>query len=272
MPSIAGGELAHDLGLLGIAEIHVVGDRERPGADRGQVAPGLGDRLLAALRRVGGAVAGRAVGGQRQRAGRGPRSGPRRRRRRRAGARSGRRSCCRTGSRPRRASTGRGSRSASAAPARCPTGSATVAERRGLRRRARSAGDRAAPARPAGRAGCRPRPGRRGVTTMRPVSVRWPITAKSSSHLLEDRARHVLPVRAQHHQHALLALRQHHLVGRHAGLALRHLVEVELDADAALARHLDAASWSARPRPCPGSPRSRRSPSARGRPRSAASR
>ena len=60
--------------------------------------------------------------------------------------------------------------------------------------------------------------------------------------LLEDGARHVLAVRAQHHQHAFLAFRQHHLVGGHAGLALRHLVQVEFDADAALAGHLDAAA------------------------------
>ena len=43
-----GGELPHDLGLFGVAEIHVVGDRQRPGADRGHVAPGLGHRLRAA--------------------------------------------------------------------------------------------------------------------------------------------------------------------------------------------------------------------------------
>ena len=63
-----GGELAHDLRLFRIAEIHVVGQRQRAGADRGQVAPGLGHRLRAAGLGVGGAVAGRAVGGQRQRA------------------------------------------------------------------------------------------------------------------------------------------------------------------------------------------------------------
>ena len=107
-----GGELAHDLGLFGIAEIQVVGDGQRPGAGGGEVAPGFGHRLRAARLGVGGAVARRAVGGQRQRAacaldahdggvgGAG------------ALARSGRRPCCRTGPRPRRASTDRGSRSA----------------------------------------------------------------------------------------------------------------------------------------------------------------
>ena len=62
-----GGELAHDLRLFRVAEIHVVGERQRARADRGEVAPGLGHRLRAAFLGVGGAVARRAVGGQRQR-------------------------------------------------------------------------------------------------------------------------------------------------------------------------------------------------------------
>ena len=63
----AAGELAHDLGLLGVAEIHVVGQRQRQRADRGQVAPALGHRLHAAAHRIGAAIARRAVGRQRQR-------------------------------------------------------------------------------------------------------------------------------------------------------------------------------------------------------------
>ena len=46
-------------GPLGIAEIEVVGDRERQAAHRRDVAPGLGDRLLAALERIGLAIARR---------------------------------------------------------------------------------------------------------------------------------------------------------------------------------------------------------------------
>ena len=46
------GELAHDLGPLGIAEIHAVGDGERVGADSGEIAPALGDRLLGAFARI----------------------------------------------------------------------------------------------------------------------------------------------------------------------------------------------------------------------------
>ena len=44
----------------------------------------------------------------------------------------------------------------------------------------------------------------------------------------------------QDRQHPLLAFRQHHLVGAHARLAPRHAIEVEVDAKAALAGHLDA--------------------------------
>ena len=45
-------ELAHDLGLFGIAKVQVVGGRQRLGANRGQVAISLGHCLFAALDRV----------------------------------------------------------------------------------------------------------------------------------------------------------------------------------------------------------------------------
>ena len=54
----------------------------------------------------------------------------------------------------------------------------------------------------------------------------------------EDRLGLRLLLRLEHHEHALLALRQHHLVGAHAGFAARHLVEVERDAEIALGAHL----------------------------------
>ena len=63
MPCTRADELAHDLGPLGIGEVHVVGDGERVGADRGEVAPGLDDGLLGAHLRIGGDVAGRHVAG-----------------------------------------------------------------------------------------------------------------------------------------------------------------------------------------------------------------
>ena len=55
---------------------------------------------------------------------------------------------------------------------------------------------------------------------------------------VEDRARRSLHLRAQHHEHPLLALGQHHLEGAHALLAARHAVEVERHAQAALVAHL----------------------------------
>ena len=74
---------------------------------------------------------------------------------------------------------------------------------------------------------------------MRPVSVVWPMTAASRPHLLEDALGLGLAAGLEDRQHPLLALREHHLVGGHALFALGHVVEVELDADAALAGHLD---------------------------------
>ena len=63
----AADQLAHDLRPLGIAEIEIVGDRERPRADRGEVAPGFRHRLLAAFERIGLAIARRHVAGERER-------------------------------------------------------------------------------------------------------------------------------------------------------------------------------------------------------------
>ena len=63
--------------------------------------------------------------------------------------------------------------------------------------------------------------------------------------LFEDRARRSLAVGAQHHQHALLAFREHKLVGAHAGLTRRHLIQIQFDTDAALARHLDGRTGQA---------------------------
>ncbi len=63
----AGDDFPHDFGLLRIAVIQIVGDGQRRGAHRGQVAPGFGHGLLAAFERIGAAIAGRNVGGDRQR-------------------------------------------------------------------------------------------------------------------------------------------------------------------------------------------------------------
>ena len=56
--------------------------------------------------------------------------------------------------------------------------------------------------------------------------------------LLEDGLDLVLASGLDDHQHALLRLGEHDLVGRHAGLALRDVLDVDLDADAAAAAHL----------------------------------
>jgi hypothetical protein len=64
--------------------------------------------------------------------------------------------------------------------------------------------------------------------------------------LPEDAIAVFLAARLQHRQHSLLAFRQHHLIGRHAGFALRDIVHVQLDADAALAGHLDRRRGQAR--------------------------
>ena len=72
------------------------------------------------------------------------------------------------------------------------------------------------------------------------------MTAKSSPHLRKIASAAGCLLGVQHHQHALLALRQHHLVGAHAGLAAGHMVEVELDAEIALGAHLDRRRGEAR--------------------------
>ena len=55
----------------------------------------------------------------------------------------------------------------------------------------------------------------------------------------EDRLGLLFLFRLEHHEHALLALREHHLVGAHALFAARHLVEIERDAEIAFGAHLD---------------------------------
>ncbi len=57
--------------------------------------------------------------------------------------------------------------------------------------------------------------------------------------LHEDRLGLGLHAGLEHHEHPLLALREHHLVGGHALLAGGHLLDVEFDAEVALGAHLD---------------------------------
>ncbi len=55
----------------------------------------------------------------------------------------------------------------------------------------------------------------------------------------EDRLGLGLLLGAEHHQHALLAFAEHHLIGGHRGLAHRHPVQIQPDPQAALVAHLD---------------------------------
>ena len=43
----------------------------------------------------------------------------------------------------------------------------------------------------------------------------------------------------EHHKHALLAFREHHLISGHAGFAARHFVEIQLNAQIALGAHFN---------------------------------
>ena len=52
--------------------------------------------------------------------------------------------------------------------------------------------------------------------------------------------------RLEHHEHALLALGEHHFIGAHADFAARHLVEIERHAEVALGSHLRGRAGQAR--------------------------
>ncbi len=65
-PADAAHEFAHGFGLLGVAEIEVVGQGQGQGPDGGEVAPGLRHGLPPARDRIGRAIARRHVGHERQ--------------------------------------------------------------------------------------------------------------------------------------------------------------------------------------------------------------
>ena len=221
------GELAHDLGLLRVAEVHVVGDGERRRADRGDVAPRLGHGLAAAGLGMGLHVARRAV--------------------RRHGealvaavdAHQGGVAVLRADRRvahdqvvvlvpdPRLAGE------VGAAHQRQQRGAPVLGRRHlggvehGRQRRQRP----------------RPLVDRRLGDQRRDRDVADDVAVPGQHHalgvgemaddgevelpLLEDPARQLLAAGLQHDQHALLAFGEHELVGVHAGLAHRHLVELD---------------------------------------------
>ena len=80
-----------------------------------------------------------------------------------------------------------------------------------------------------------------------------------------------LPPPQHHHQHALLALGEHHLVGGHPRLAAGDAGHVDLDAGCRPCARTPPSKTSARRRPGPAWPPARGRPESRGRPRSAAS-
>ena len=212
--------------------------------DGAQVAIGFGHRLLAALERVRLHIARRHVRGEGQRLAR-PMH-PHHARAKAGGDAPYRPSPgCRTAPRPRPC----GHRTATPISAR----SAAIGADRGHRAQGRR-----------GR-GLDPGPvifrraeddsfdsGRSAFTSLpcrirkRSSGIVSPTMAKSRSHLHEDRPRLGLHLGLQHHQHPLLAFRQHHLVGGHAGFALRHVVKLQLDAKPALVAHLDRRTGQAR--------------------------
>ena len=208
-------ELAHDLGPLGIAEVEVVGDGDGVGAHGREVAPAFGHRLLAALEGVGLDIARRHVGRDRDR-------------------------LLAADAHHARIAAGdlRGVGADEAVillphPApRAHVGRADDLQDRGL-------ADRSARARPSapacffgsthgrsysGASSPICLMGRSAITspwclmTKRSVSVVLPTMAKSSPHLWKMASASFSLSGSQHHEHALLAFRQHHLIGGHARL------------------------------------------------------
>ena len=231
-------ELAHDLRPFRIAEVHVVGEGDRQGAHRSQVAPALGHRLRPAAARVGLAIARRAIGGERQ-----PLDAPRQPDDRGVAPRPLYRvahhqmvvllpdpalagevgAADEADERCRRIAVERQAGGVERRPLH-RRGPGPLVERRLVDQRAdRQVGDDGAVA-----------------AQHQPAGVGQPadlgeIELPAGEHgagLFHRR-------RPQHHEHALLALRQHDLVGRHRRLAHRHLVEIELEPEAALGAHLD---------------------------------
>ena len=231
-------------GRLGVAEVHVVGDRERAGAVGGEVAPGFGDGLGAAgLRGRPGSSAGcTSVVRARARRWSSMRTTA-------ASAAPGRRAVwpptmLSYWSQIQRREQRSGQATSLSSAASMPSGSGMRGrvERRLLRRLGGGAAVE-------GRFGFERGEGDVGLDRALVADDDAAGVGEVADHgevelpLAEDALGLGLAAGVEHHQHALLRLRQHHLVGGHAGLALRHGVEVELDAHAALAGHLDRGGW-----------------------------
>ena len=244
MPLYRLDQLAHDFRPFGIAEIQIVGRRQRLGAGRGQIAPAFGDSLLAAFVRVGLAVARRHVGGEGQRLG---------------------------GMALDAHDAGVAARNLQriALDQRVvllpdPAAAGKVRPAEHFQQRVGDIGlrDVVAGERLAWRR-LDPWPVifRRLVAEIldRQVGDFLALMDDAEAQIVggvaddgeieppfaEDRLGFFFLFRTQHHQHALLAFREHHLIGGHALFAHRHLVEVEFDAEVALGAHFDGRAGEA---------------------------
>ena len=233
----AAHELAHGMRALGIAEVQVVGDGERRGADGGQVAPGLGHGLPAALDRIRLAIARRDIARHGEALGAVLDADD-------AGIAAGR---------DHGIAENQGVVLFIDPALRALVRRADQLQQRlavGQGRRDRAGGDH--------RQLWRVHPGPVIFGSLvaefldRHVGHDLALMAdhepervggvadhgEVETPLAEDGLRLGFLAGREHHQHALLAFRQHHLVGAHALFAAGHLVEIELDAQIALRAHL----------------------------------
>ena len=235
-------ELAHDLGLFGVAEVEVVGRGQGRRAAGDEVAPRLGHRLPAALHGVRADVAGRHVAGEGQRlVGAVDPHDP--------GAKA--RAAHRVGADlgvvlfPDPRLVGVAGRSDERPQRR---------DRRDLRQRhvgprGRRLDPRAVVFRRAGRQLRQRKIGLHLVAVEDEEAVlgnRLAHDGEVEVPLLEDLARHGFLFGMQDHEHAFLALGQHHLIGGHRGFPHRHPVEVQPDPQPPLVAHLDGRAGQPR--------------------------
>jgi hypothetical protein len=83
------------------------------------------------------------------------------------------------------------------------------------------------------------------LSTEAQVSVVLPTIAKSRPHFSKIALADGSPAGLENHEHALLAFRQHHLIGGHAGLRAAAPCRDQLDAEVALGAHFDRRAGEA---------------------------
>ena len=233
------GQLPGDVGLLGVAEVEVVGRPQRLGADAGEVGGALEHGRDRAAARVGGDPAAVAVDAT-------ARALPSSSARTAASACSGRRTvrdwtigsyCSNSGRREARLGLASSASSVSRGLVPAAQGRLRAAGRSACRAWP-ARGHRAGSRRPAPGRACRraARPPLR--TRIRPLSVTVPIAAPPTSHFSQTASTASTSSGVDDAEHPLLGLRDHHLEGLHVGLAQRHRGDVDVQADLALGGHL----------------------------------